>query len=146
MVHIIRRDPFTSPSLGRALTQFFNDPFFTPSGLVNNDTDEGSLAVDVSEDDNAVIVRASLPGFSKDEVEIECHDGVLTIKGEHAEEREETSEKFYRRERTIGSTSRRIALPSAVVEDQANAELKDGVLTVRLPKTQKPGARKIKIG
>ncbi len=146
MVHIIRRDPFATPTFGRALSQLFNDPFFASSALANADTDEGSLAVDVSEDDSSVLVRASLPGFSKEEVEIECHDGLLTIKAEHSEEHEETNEKFYRRERTFGSTSRRVALPSAVVEDQAKADLKDGVLTVRLPKTQKPGARKIKIG
>ncbi len=146
MMHIVRRDPFASNSLGRALSQMFNDPFFAQGGLLSAETEEGALAVDVSEDEANVLVRASLPGYCKNDVEIECHDGVLTIKAEHAEETEDSGETFYRRERRFGSTSRRVALPSAVLEDQAKADLKDGVLTVRLPKTQKRGSKKISIG
>ena len=60
--------------------------------------------------------------------------------------REETSERFYRRERRFGSMNRRIALPSTVVEGETKAELKDGVLTLRLPKSVKEQPRKIQIG
>lgn len=147
MMHILRRDPFAAPSVGRALSHLLNDPFFASGGLMNSDAaDEGALAVDVSEDESNVLVRASLPGYRKDDVEIECHDGVLTVKAEHSEEQEESGETFYRRERRFGSTSRRVALPSAVLEDKAQADLKDGVLTVRLPKTQPRGSKKIPIG
>lgn len=145
MMHIIRRDPFAPATLGRALSSIFNDPFLA-GALADSNADEGALAIDVSENDGEVLVRASLPGFSKKEVEIECHDGVLTIKAEQNEESEETGETYYRRERRHGSTSRRVALPSAVLEDDAKADLKDGVLTVRLPKSQKRASRKISVG
>lgn len=143
MRSIIRREP----TVERLLSSVFSDPFFegTLPSLLNR-SEEGTLALDVSEDDANVIVRASLPGFTKDDVNIEVHDGVLTIKAEHAEEREETGERFYRRERQFGSVSRRVALPSAVVEDDAHAELKDGVLTLRLPKTKQATPKKIAIG
>lgn len=143
MTILTRRD--RSPAMDRFLTRFFNDPVFEalPAALSN---EEGTLALDVSEDAQSVIVRASLPGFSKEDIDVEVHDGVLTIKAEHSEEREETGERFYRRERQYGSVSRRVALPSAVIEDEANASLKDGVLTLRLPKTREASPRKISIG
>jgi len=144
MTFITRREPRTGPSMERVLNRFFNDPFFEslPSVLAS---EEGALALDVSEDDANVIVRASLPGFRKEDVEVEVHDGVLTIKAAHTEEHEEKGERFYRRERQFGSVSRRVALPSAVVEDDASAELKDGVLTLRIPKTRQATPKKISI-
>lgn len=143
MTILTRRD--RSPEMSRFLTRFFNDPIFeaVPAALTN---EEGTLALDVSEDEKHVIVRASLPGFEKSDIDVEVHDGVLTIKAEHTEEHEETGERFYRRERQFGSMSRRVALPSAVIEDDANATLKDGVLTLRLPKTREASPRKISIG
>ncbi len=107
--------------------------------------DEGTLAVDVSEDDRHVIVRASLPGFRKEDVDIEVHDGVLSIKAEHSSEHEEKAERYYRKERRFGSVSRRIALPSAVLEGEAKADLADGVLTLRLPKSPKDLPKKVRI-
>lgn len=148
MQGLIRRTPFESTPLDRVLTQFFNDPFFAPTslaGLVN--IEEGTLALDVSEDEKNVIVRASLPGFKKDNISVEIHDGVLSINAQQTEETEEKSERFYRKERRTGSVSRRLALPSDVVEDETHAELKDGVLTLRMPKKHaKNGPRKVKIG
>jgi HSP20 family protein len=144
MRSIMKRTPSTFPTIDRVFTQFFNEPFFeTLPGVLAGD--EGALAVDVSEDETSVLVRASLPGFKKEDVQIEIHDGVLTIKAEHDEEQEETGERFYRRERRFGSTSRRIALPSVVREDEARADLTDGVLTLRLPKAKDAVARKIAI-
>jgi len=79
-------------------------------------------------------------------VDIEVHDGVLSIKAEHTEETESKTERFYRKERRVGSVSRRLALPSTVVEDGIKAELKDGILTLTMQKVQKEQPRKIKIG
>ena len=142
MPNITRREPFFEwTPIGRLMEQFFDDSTHGKNGGVN----EGTLALDVSENDANVIVRASLPGFSKEDVEIEIHDGVLTINATHTEESEETDERFYRKERRVGSVHRRLALPSQVLEDTAEANLADGVLTLRLPKTQKAQARKVTI-
>lgn len=140
---IARRESFPMP-LASMFEQVFRDPFFAGAGLVPR-VEEGALALDVSEDESNVIVRASLPGFKKEDVEVEIHDGVLTINATHSEETEETGERYYRKERRVGSTSRRIALPSPVQENGARAELKDGVLSLHIPKVAKETPRKVQI-
>jgi HSP20 family protein len=128
--------------ISRLFETFFSDPHvaFSNAGI-----EEGALAVDVSEDARNVIVRASLPGFAKENVDVEVHEGVLTIKATQSEQREEKGERFYHKERRFGSLSRRIALPCAVQDTEAKAELTNGVLTLRLPKSQKDTPRKLAI-
>ena len=141
---LIRREPTsTLNGLDRLFASVLAEPFFTNGSAVS--TDEGTLALDVSEDESHVIVRASLPGFSKDQVHVEVHDGVLSITAETEEETEERTERYYRRERRTGSVSRRVALPSVVQEGEAKAELKNGELVLRLPKEPKATPRKISI-
>lgn len=149
MNSIMRSSPFTIPGFDRFVSQVLSDPIFgegrIPGGALVASIDEGALALDVSEDDRNVYVRASLPGFRKEDVEISVHDGVLSIKAEHSEVTEEKKERYYRRERRVGSVSRRIALPSSVQEDKTGAELSDGVLTLTLPKHPKDEPRRIAI-
>lgn len=145
MTTLIRRGSFELPALNRAFSQFFNEPFCGEAASLATTLEEGALPLDVSEDDKTVIVRASLPGFTKEDVNVEVHDGVLTIKAEHTDVREEKAEKFYRKERRTGSLSRRVALPSTVVEAETRAELSEGVLTLRIPKSQRAMPKKIAI-
>lgn len=133
----------TFPSMASLFGELLSDPFF--SEVRSLGPSAGTLAVDVSEDDKSLIVRASLPGYRKDEIDIEVHDGVLSIKGEHSEETEEQNERYHRRERRIGSVSRLISLPETVTGDDVVAELKDGVLTLRLPKAPQEQPRKVQI-
>jgi len=141
---LIRRDPTETP-MTRLWNQFFNEPVLGNGGLMPA-IEEGNLALDVSEDDKNVVVRASLPGFRKDDIDVEIHDGVLSIKAERSDENEEKGETYYRRERRYGTVTRRVALPSIVEEGNTTADLKDGVLTLRIPKSQKAMPRKVKIG
>lgn len=144
MMTLIRREAPEFPSMSRLMNSFFQDPAF--AGGLAPAIEEGNLALDVSEDEKSVIVRASLPGFRKEDIDVEIHDGVLSIKAERAEETEEKGETYYRRERRFGTVSRRVALPSVVEDGSTAAELKDGVLTLRIPKSQKAMPRKVKIG
>ena len=138
---LLRMDPLMGfPTLDRLFGSMLGEPETNGFTL-----DEGTLALDISENDQEVIVRASLPGFTKDQVEIEAHDGVLTIKAEKTEETETKDERFYRKERRIGSVSRRIALPSVVKEADAHAELENGELILRLPKEAKAQPKRIAI-
>lgn len=145
--------PITSmsfPSVTRVFADFAEDPFFAPffnetRALMSGEGSSGMIPLDISEDDKSVIVRATVPGFKKDEIQIEVQDGVLNIHAEHEEKSEENNEKYHRRERRYGAFTRQVTLPTAVVEGQAKAELKDGVLTLRLPKAPEVQAKKIKI-
>ena len=141
MPTIIRRPNTTVDPFDRIVQRFFGQewPGFSES------LEEGTLALDVSEDESSVIVRASLPGFAREDVHIELHDGVLTIKAQHTEESEESGERYFRRERRVGSLSRRVALPGVIGEDGADAKLADGVLEVRVPKARKESPRKISV-
>jgi HSP20 family protein len=132
--------------LSRVFDQFFNDdPFFALAPITLTREQSSTMALDFGEDENAYLVKASLPGFTQDDISCEVNDGVLTIRAEKSEEQEDNNQTWHRRERRFGSVVRQIQLPAPVVEDQANAELKDGVLTLRLPKVQKAPARRIAI-
>ncbi|MEW4526172.1 Hsp20/alpha crystallin family protein [Maioricimonas sp. JC845] len=103
--------------------------------------------LDVSETDDAIEVVTDLPGFKPDDVHIEVGDNSLTISGERAEETrtEEKERKYHRIERRSGSFSRSVWLPCPVKEENIEAELKDGVLTVTLPKAEEARRHKIQV-
>jgi len=111
-----------------------------------------SLAVpslDVIDKENEVKLIADLPGLSENDIDVQVNDSTLTISGEKKEEVEEGDEEGerYVSERRFGSFTRRISLPEGIDQDKIDATFRNGVLTVRLPKTpeaQNP-ARKIEV-
>jgi HSP20 family protein len=92
-------------------------------------------AVDVTESDKAYEIAAELPGMSDKNVEVKLADGVLTIKGEKQEEKEEKKKDYYLHERSFGSFQRAFQVPDGVDADKIEASFKNGVLTVTLPKS-----------
>jgi HSP20 family protein len=103
-------------------------------------------AVDVDESDERYTISAEIPGISRDEVQVECHEGVLSIRGEKRSEREEKGEKRRWTERSYGSFRRAFRLPSDADPDRIEATFKDGVLTVTVARSgeQKPRSVVIK--
>jgi HSP20 family protein len=93
-------------------------------------------AVDVYEGDEAFTLKAELPGFSKDNVQVEMRENTLTLQGERTREAEAKDSKYHRVERVYGAFRRSIRLPAAVNADKAEAIFKDGVLTLTLPKAE----------
>ena len=85
MAGMVRYDPFDSPR--EFVERFFNRAFGPAEA---SGYDEGALGVDISETDEELIVRASLPGFAEDEIDVQLHQGVLSIKAEHSAERSDT--------------------------------------------------------
>lgn len=92
--------------------------------------------VEVLERDNELMIRADLPGMTKDDVKVEIADNAVVIRGERKSEREENEKGYYRSERSYGSFYRRIPLPSGVNAEEANADFRKGVLEITMPATQ----------
>jgi HSP20 family protein len=105
----------------------------------------GMPAVDVYEKGDDVVVKAEIPGMSKDDIEVNLTDTTLTITGEKRKEEEVKQQDYYSCERSFGSFSRTIDLPAAVNSEQAKATFKDGILEVRLPKTEEAKRKAIKV-
>ena len=111
-------------------------------------TDELELrapAVDVFEEKDDIVVKAELPGIEKDNIEVNLTDHTLTIKGEKKKEEEVKEENYYRSERSYGSFVRTVELPKDVRADKVKAAFKNGILEVRMPKTEEAKAKEIKV-
>jgi HSP20 family protein len=89
--------------------------------------------IEVLHRNNELIVRADLPGLSRDDVKVDVTDDGITIQGERKREHEEEHEGVYRSERSYGSFCRMIPLPEGAMADQAKATFKDGVLEIVMP-------------
>lgn len=102
-------------------------------------------AIEVSEVDGEVVVKAAVPGVEKDQLHVSVDDDVLTIRGEVRKEEEKKGRNFYRQEIRYGAIQRSVALPVEVDGAAAKAELKNGLLTIHIPKSQKPRSREVKV-
>jgi HSP20 family protein len=108
---------------------------------------EWTPSVDITEDDKEWLVKADLPELKKEDVKVTVENGVLTVSGERKLEKEEKGKKFHRIERAFGAFARSFTLPDGTDAAKVNAEFKDGVLKVHLPKSEqaKPKALDIKV-
>lgn len=105
-----------------------------------------SPLTDVAEEDNKVIITTDLPGIEKENVELDLRDNVLVINaGKEKEEEEAEKEGYLRKERAFMRYYREIPLPDGVTEEGATAQLKNGVLTVTLPKIKSVTGKRILI-
>ena len=104
--------------------------------------------IDLFEDKDHFIVRAELPGMKKEDIDLSLHDGSLSISGERKSEDSHQEAEAYRTERFFGRFQRTITFPALVAADQVKAGYKDGILTVKLPKTEeaKPKHIDVKVG
>jgi HSP20 family protein len=101
--------------------------------------------VDVIDRDDEVVVRAEVPGFKKEEIEVSASGNILTLTGEMGTEEKEEKGNYFRCEISHGAFSRTLALPAEVDESKAKASMKDGMLELTLPKIEKARRRTITI-
>lgn len=140
-------DPFREiGELENRLEKFFGRPALAGNGGKEAMTvAQWAPAVDITEDDKEYLVKAELPDLKKEEVKVTVENGELTISGERKLEKEEKNKKYHRIERSYGSFVRSFTLPEAVNGDKVNAEFKDGLLTVHLPKDEKAKPKAIDV-
>jgi HSP20 family protein len=101
--------------------------------------------IEVCDTPEAVVVKAQVPGVSQDNLQVSVTDDTLTLKGMLKEEEEKEEKNYHRREFRYGSFARTIPLPMAVQSDKAEAKLKDGVLEVSIPKSEKVKVQEIPV-
>lgn len=102
-------------------------------------------SLDLIDRDNEVVVRAEIPGIQKEDIEVSLADNVLTIKGHTSSERKEEKGDYYRHEISSSSFARSVSIPSDVSESKVNANLKNGILEVTLPKSDSSKRKTIKV-
>jgi HSP20 family protein len=131
--------------LHRQMNRLFDDFFEADGGRTGGEATRASFPpMDVSQDDKKIEICAELPGVKQEDIELDVEDGVLTLAGEKKSERKD--ENGYS-ERSYGRFERRITLPSNIDEDRCEANFKDGVLTITIPKSEeKARGRRIPLG
>jgi HSP20 family protein len=136
MAKIVRWEPFRDMmSMRDAMDRMFEERFlrppfpFAPWG-------EESLAVDMYETDESVIIETAIPGVSAEDIDVSISGDTLTIKAESKEEKEIKRESYLRRERRFGSYCRSVTLPGGLEAENAEADYANGVLTLTFPKAE----------
>lgn len=142
---LIKRD-----SQPRTLETFLGDNFFNdlfgPAGRLLSGFDSSVPRINVVEEEKSFCVTADLPGVSKENVDVSISDGILTIKAHsESETKEEKEGQVIRHERHSGKYLRRLSLGTNVAAKDVQAKLKDGVLTLQIPKLEATAPSSVKI-
>jgi len=146
---VLLRDEERSPfvQFRREMDRLFED-FFRAPLLGGTSLSGGSVGwpnLEVKESDDQVVVTAELPGLNEKDVELTVHDGVLTLRGEKKSEHQDKDRGWS--ERYYGRFERSLALPDGADEERCEADFRDGVLTIRMPRSQQASrGRRIPIG
>jgi HSP20 family protein len=129
-------------TLREAMDRLFDDAFTRPLTL---DGRSGTPAIDMYQTDDDVVIKAAIPGFKADDVQINVTGDMLSLRGEMRQEAETQEKAWQMREQRYGSFERSIMLPTQVTADKARAEFEDGILTITLPKAEESRPKTITV-
>ena len=133
-----RNDPFDIFS--RFGDFFEREPFLSPAART-----EWMPPVDIRETDEGYVFHMDVPGLKPEDLDVELHEGVLSIRGTRSEETKKEDKGYVRMERRQGSFSRQFRVPTNAQAESLKAQVKDGVLTIEVPKGAPGVARKVPI-
>ncbi len=142
---IVKWDPFRNvAALQDRINRIF-DESFSRTADVDDDISMSAWkpSVDIYETDEAIILKAELPGIKKEDVSVEVKDNVLTLRGERVEDKEIKEGSYFRKERCFGTFSRAFNLQHRVQPDKIKAKFKDGILVVEIPKPEEEKPKQI---
>jgi len=148
MMAIVRWDPFRDVV---TLQDRMNRLFDQALSKTRADDEEGLTAstwlpaVDIFETADSIVMKAELPGVSRENIDIQVRDNTLALKGERTFEREVKDENYLRIERSYGAFQRAFSLPTVIQQDKIKAVFKDGVLEVTMPKAEEAKPKQVKI-
>ncbi len=146
-MNLVRINPWREmTTLQNRINRFFDDSFF-PTAMIDGELAIGNWkpVVDIYENDDAIVIKAELPGVDKKDVEVDLKDRILTLKGERSYENEIKEENYYRKERVFGKFHRAFILPVDVDLDKIKADFKDGVLKIDIPKPEEKKPKQITV-
>lgn len=133
----------------RYFDKFFRHPFsmMAPSFAFRDFPKLGEIspAVDIFEEGNDLVVKAELPGIKKEDLDVTLTENRITISGEKKQEKKVEKKDYHRIESSYGSFTRSFRLPENVNGDKAKASFKDGMLNIRIPKTEEAKQKKITV-
>ncbi len=145
MSSLIRWSPSRNiMSLHNVMDRLFDDSFVRPD-VWFAPLSVADLAVDVYETKDDVVVKAALPGIKPEQVDITISGNILSIRGESNEQNEVKEKDYVRKERRYGSFSRTVTLPDGLKGDKADATFENGMLTLRIPKSEETKPKTIKV-
>lgn len=139
MTKLVRWNPYRT-----SIFDEFDRLFDTSLSNVNAPSNWG-LAIDVIENEDAYMVKATVPGINVDDLDLTLEDNVLTLSGEIKSDEESENGQYHVRERRYGSFSRRVRFPVAVNSDNIEATYDNGILTLNVPKAEEVKPRKIQV-
>jgi len=123
----------------------FREAFTGQLGDAELSTRSWAPPVDIYETEDAIVLKAELPGVDPKDVEVRVEDNTLYLKGERQFEKEVKEQNYHRVERSYGSFARSFSLPNSISADKVKAEYKDGLLTLTMPKREEAKPKTIKI-
>jgi len=144
---LIRWDPFREMSaLQERMNRLFSD-VRAQAPLQGEEISQGSWvpAVDIYETNEAIVIKAELPGITAQDISVEVKDNTLTLKGEKKFEKEVQEENYHRVERSYGSFQRAFTLPGTIQQEKVKAKFKDGILEINLPKVEEAKPKQVKV-
>ncbi|SPE26194.1 Heat shock protein Hsp20 [Acidobacteriia bacterium SbA2] len=143
---IVRWEPFRDlVTAQRDFDRLFRGAFSSQPGETELSTRSWAPPVDIYETEDAIVLKAELPGVDPKDVEVRVEDNTLYLKGERKFEKEVKEQNYHRVERSYGSFARSFSLPNSISTDQVKAEFKDGLLTLTMPKREEAKPKTIKI-
>jgi HSP20 family protein len=147
---LIRWNPFREmDEIQRRMSSLLEGNLLRRGNLTNGEENitvpEWAPLVDVIEDEKEYLIKVELPEVHKDDVKVTVENGALTISGERKAEKEQKGRRFHRLERYYGRFERTFGIPDDAESDAVNAEFKDGVLRVRLAKSEKARPKQIEV-
>ncbi|MEC4684398.1 MAG: Hsp20/alpha crystallin family protein [Nitrospirota bacterium] len=151
---LVKSEPSRVLAPFEEVERWFEDVFRRPFSLLGPswlprlrfpELEEIAPVVDIFEEGDNVVVKAELPGIKKEDVDVSLTDNSITISGEKKKEEKVEKKNYYRLERSYGSFTRTFRLPAEVQSDKAKAKFKDGILEIKVPKTEEAKKREKKV-
>lgn len=145
-MNIIRWDPFRDlTTLRERMNRLFEEAYTSRGEEKDLVSSKWNPSVDIYEKENAIVLKAELPGIDENDIELKIEDSTLTLKGDRKFEKETKEENYHRIERSYGSFYRSFTLPRNIDQDKIKAESENGILKVTLPKKAELKPKKVKI-